>query len=233
MEFQTPLNQAHSYVRRAEKFFKTRKFDEAIELQDKIVELLSEALSEARDPKLEESIRAQIEFHSKQKEVIRVKAVNWEEFCRAVAALQIRMSNISGDGSGDGLQDSIFRTFQETESLLEHLRVGTLVEATVPSQPSTGAKMPKDDKIIIEELQTANNHLRRMVESMFAELETYKKENSDLRARVKDLEAERRLRQGGAGPAVPARVGLQLEDSGDIPDLAPLEMPQFDFPSEK
>ena len=125
------------------------------------------------------------------------------------------------------LQDSIFRTFQETESLLEHLRVGTLVEASVPSQPSTGAKMPKDDKIIIEELQTANNHLRRMVESMFSELETYKKENSELRARVKDLEAERRVRQQQA------RVGLQLEDSADIPDLAPLEMPQFDFPSEK
>ena len=97
----------------------------------------------------------------------------------------------------------------------------------MPSQPSTGAKMPKDDKIIIEELQTANNHLRRMVESMFSELETYKKENSELRARVKDLEAERRVRQQQA------RVGLQLEDSADIPDLAPLEMPQFDFPSEK
>ena len=110
---------------------------------------------------------------------------------------------------------------------MEHLRVGTLVEATVPSQPSTGNKMPKDDKIIIEELQTANNHLRRMVESMFAELETYKKENSDLRARVKELEAERRIRLGGGDPPVP------LEDSADIPDLAPLEMPQFDFPSEK
>ena len=101
------------------------------------------------------------------------------------------------------------------------------MEASVPSQPSTGAKMPKDDKIIIEELQTANNHLRRMVESMFSELETYKKENSELRARLKDLEAERRVRQQQA------RVGLQLEDSADILDLAPLEMPQFDFPSEK
>ena len=72
---------------------------------------------------------------------------------------------------------------------------------------------------------------------MFAELETYKKENSDLRARVKDLEAERRARLtqtelGGLSPAIASR-GLQLEDSGDIPDLAPLEMPQFDFPSSE
>ena len=108
-----------------------------------------------------------------------------------------------------------------------------MVEASVPSQPSTGAKMPKDDKIIIEELQTANNHLRRMVESMFSELETYKKENSELRARVKDLEAERRVRQQQRSGGAVARVGLHLEESADIPDLAPLEMPQFDFPSEK
>merc|ERR1712115_246279 len=112
--------------------------------------------------------------------------------------------------------------FQETESLLQHLRVGTTAveDDSVISDPSTGAKMPKDDKIIIEELQTANNHLRRMVESMFSELETYKKENSELRARVKDLETERRVRQQRMGPAVP-RVGLQLDDSADIPDLAP------------
>ena len=104
MEFQTPLNQAHAQVRKAEKFLKTRKFDEAVELQDRIVELLEEALLETRDCKLEESIRAQIESHSKQKELIRVKQASWEEFCRQVANLQIRMSNISGDGSGDGLQ---------------------------------------------------------------------------------------------------------------------------------
>ena len=52
------------------------------------------------------------------------------------------------DGNNDFLQDSIFRTFQETESLLQHLRVGTMDESSVPSDPSTGAKMPKDDKII-------------------------------------------------------------------------------------
>ena len=79
---------------------KTRKFDEAVELQDKIVELLREALAEARNAGLETSIRAQIDFHLKQKEVIRVKAARWEEFCLAVAALQVRM-NVSGDGSAD------------------------------------------------------------------------------------------------------------------------------------
>jgi len=128
-------------------------------------------------------------------------------------------------------QDSIYRTFQETESLLQHLK-----EAP-PSDPSTGAKMPKDDKIIIEELSTANNHLRGMVEAMFAELETYKKENGELRARISDLEAERNLQQqrGGGSPSA-LNLGLQrqvaqdlLQDSGHLPPLAPLELPDFDY----
>lgn len=96
--------------------------------------------------------------------------------------------------------------------------------------------MPKDDKIIIEELSTANNHLRGMVEAMFAELETYKKENGELRARISDLEAERNMqqREGGSPPAL--NLGLQrqvaqdlLQDSGHLPPLAPLELPDFDY----
>ena len=40
MEFKTPLNEAHNQVRKSEKFLKNRNFDEAVELQDKIVQLL-------------------------------------------------------------------------------------------------------------------------------------------------------------------------------------------------
>ena len=40
MEFKTPLNEAHNEVRKAEKFLKNRNFHEAIELQDRIVQLL-------------------------------------------------------------------------------------------------------------------------------------------------------------------------------------------------
>ena len=96
--------------------------------------------------------------------------------------------------------------------------------------------MPKDDKIIIEELSTANNHLRGMVEAMFAELETYKRENGELRARISDLETERSLQQRGCGSPPTLNLGLQrqvaedlLQDSGHLPPLAPLELPEFDY----
>eukprot|EP00092_Neocalanus_flemingeri_P063276 GFUD01076517.1.p1 GENE.GFUD01076517.1~~GFUD01076517.1.p1 ORF type:complete len:239 (-),score=102.48 GFUD01076517.1:143-859(-) len=238
MELQTPLNQAHLLVRQAEKLVKTGKFEEAVSQQDRIVELLQLALRETTDNKVRESLELQVKFHTKQKEVIGYRQARCEKYSKDLTNLQIKMAQ-ANLAAADGLQDSIFRTFQETESLLQHLRVGTMEESSVPSDPSTGAKMPKDDKIIIEELQTANNHLRGMVEAMFAELETYKRENADLRAKVSDLEAEKVARTVAGcsfpiiGQVVDQTSGLALQDSGHLPDLAPLEMPHFDFPPPK
>ena len=54
----------------------------------------------------------------------------------------------------------------------------------------TAHKRPKDDKIIIEELQIANCHLRKMVDSLFFELSNCQQENFELKARVRLLEEQ-------------------------------------------
>ena len=51
-------------------------------------------------------------------------------------------------------------------------------------------KRPKDDKIIIEELQIANCHLRKMVDNLFFELSNCQQENYELKARVRVLEEQ-------------------------------------------
>ena len=51
------------------------------------------------------------------------------------------------------------------------------------------SKRPKDDKVIIEELQVANCHLRKMVDSLFHELSTCQRENLELKTRVRYLES--------------------------------------------
>ena len=51
-------------------------------------------------------------------------------------------------------------------------------------------KRPKDDKIIIEELQIANCHLRKMVDNLFFELSNCQQENFELKARVRLLEEQ-------------------------------------------
>merc|ERR1719431_1288652 len=215
-------------------------FEEAIKHQDKIVALLTEAKEQQSvDNRVRESLTLQIEYHSKQKAVISHKQKRCDKFTKDLKNLHIKMAKANLDEADGGLQDSIYRTFQETESLLQHLRAGGMDEsASVPSDPATGAKMPKDDKIIIEELQTANNHLRGMVEAMFAELETYKRENAELRSRVSDLEAEKLAKNLITGGNIPVTIGLGVEplglqDSEHLPDLAPLEMPQFEFPLPK
>ena len=55
---------------------------------------------------------------------------------------------------------------------------------------SGAMKRPKDDKIIIEELQVANCHLRKMVDSLFFELSNCQQENFELKARVRLLEEQ-------------------------------------------
>ena len=104
MEFDSPLNRAHSNVRKSEKLQKIGKFEEAIQLQEKIVELLEESLAEARDEKIRESLSLQIEVHKQQKQVIFYKQVRWDKLCQQLANLQVKMSNASASGSGDGLQ---------------------------------------------------------------------------------------------------------------------------------
>ena len=67
------------------------------------------------------------------------------------------------------------------------------------------------------------------MEAMFSDLESYKKENNELRARVKDVEAEKAAKVGSGLPSALATV---LSNSGQIPDLTPLELPQFEYPSK-
>lgn len=242
MEFSSDLNAAHLSSRTSDRLLKKFKFCDAVEQQDQVVESLTSALVGCKDHKIRQSIQLQIEYHTKQKALISLKQ---KKFNKDLRNLQIKMAT-AGIKDGDiNLQDSIYRAFQETESLLQHLRTGGTREdveegtkVVEESDPSTGAKMPKDDKVIIEELQTANGHLRGMVEAMFGELETYKRENCELRAKISDLETEASLSRRGpmSTPSYPPHSItstptsiIKLQDSGHLPPLAPLELPTFDY----
>ena len=118
---------------------------------------------------------------------------------------------------------SIYRKFEETECLLDQLKiqedgintvshttpVKNLTERSFSAEPTNGnittnsrlpstdtrdivvgvaSKKPKDEAVIIEELQVANSHLRKMVDSLFYELSSCQRENLELKARVRYLE---------------------------------------------
>ena len=104
MEFDTPLNKAHVNVRKSEKLLKSGRFEEAKELQDQIVNLLKEALEDAKEQKIKESLELQIEYHCQQKQIIAYKKTSWERLCQQLTDLQVKMNNESNSTSGVGLQ---------------------------------------------------------------------------------------------------------------------------------
>lgn len=101
--------------------------------------------------------------------------------------------------------------------------------ASALASVSGGTKKPKDDKVIIEELEVANCHLRRMVDSLFVELDHCQRENLELKERMKELEDKMRLANMNQGPLLPLPSPPRREAEPDLTPLAPLEMPTFNF----
>ncbi len=121
---------------------------------------------------------------------------------------------------GHDLQRSILRTFDETETLIDKL-----------NQETSFSKKPKDDKTVIEELEVANCHLRRMVDSLFVELGHCERQNSELRAKIDTLEkelAESRARERQLEDLQQSQRFQQHSNDDEVP-LTPLEMPTFDY----
>jgi hypothetical protein len=81
------------------------------------------------------------------------------------------------------------------------------------------SKRPKDDKVIIEELQVANCHLRKMVDSLFHELSTCQRENLELKTRVRYLESMQVTGSGGIIPPPPHKTLLQSQSAQPSPHL--------------
>ncbi|XP_063221322.1 nuclear receptor-binding factor 2-like isoform X1 [Bacillus rossius redtenbacheri] len=155
------------------------------------------------------------------------------------------------------LQIAIYRTMEEADSLLDLLveRRGAdsdtdseceQLEAGGMEAAVAGAtKRPKDDRTVIEELRTLNHQLRALVFQLVTQLDACAAETGALRDRVRALEAE--SARGAGLHVVTDSVGgnsspfafspcseLSPEATDprprrELPALAPLEMPSFDF----
>ena len=170
---------------------------------------------------------------------------------------------------------------EEADSLIHHLRKRTENEDDLTSLKEEdeqeeaacggedavtkleGSKWPKDDRTVIEELQTLSQQLRSLVNQLVNQLSECTKETEMLRERVHFLEGERRVKSddievrgfmpltrkdnlrvntdsnGGSSsfecspcselsPDVATEPAL-IVPSRELPVLAPLEMPSFDW----
>ena len=222
------LSRAHWLHRQAEKATRKGNVEDAVRYHKEAADILNELMQTILDEKVAESLRLQAQLHEKesQRSLLlhsqrrRAEKVyrNLESLRRMASASKSTNNNAAGGGDRDSLQLSIYRKFEETESLLDQLKIqddyeSSSIAGTTLSERSFDAtahcesqenlrhhqhrnivvgeasKKPKDAEQIIEELQVANSHLRKMVESLFKNEQNLQRENAELRNRVRYLES--------------------------------------------
>ncbi|XP_022246609.1 nuclear receptor-binding factor 2-like isoform X1 [Limulus polyphemus] len=154
--------------------------------------------------------------------------------------------------NSENIQLAIFRTMAENDSLLQFLiqpNVTTnsetvnsdcVMESKSYDSIIRGAiKTPKDDKTLIEELRVNNEELKKLVQQLIGKLEKASQENQNLRVTIEDLQRKivgqgSRTLQLMADRNSPYQFS-PISDSSpggglrELPALAPLEIPNFDF----
>ena len=225
------LNRAHWLHRQAEKATRKGRVEEAIKYHKEATDILNQLLQNILDEKAKESVRLQAQLHEKERHILKQQRKRAEQVYRDLESLRKMTANQPASTDGDSLQISIYRKFEETECLLDQLRIhddstiddaaslsssasvrpplsersftavpinGNNQQAKLASAAAasaagnvvvgTASKKPKDEKVIIEELQVANSHLRKMVDSLFFELSSAQRENLELKARLRYYE---------------------------------------------
>lgn len=263
------LNRAHWLHRQAEKATRKGRVEEAIKYHKEATDILNQLLQNILDEKAKESIRLQAQLHEKERLILKQQRKRAEQVYRDLESLRKMTANQPATTDGDSLQISIYRKFEETECLLDQLRIHDdstitddacsmssssasvrppLSERSFTAVPINGnnkaaresvvvgiaSKKPKDEKVIIEELQVANSHLRKMVDSLFFELSSAQRENLELKARLRYYEGIhcKPIAIQTQGPQRPLLQSLSAQPSPQHgfrtfkPDLTPVRVPK-------
>lgn len=138
-----------------------------------------------------------------------------------------------------------------TEDTVDGSNHETSDQDSTPALNPLGSKHPKEDRVVIEELHTLNIQLRDLINALMIQLDESERENKALRARITELESE--LVKSNQAHNSNEPVGLQVitdstggnfspfvlspvsqlspdaADTRELPPLAPLEMPKFDY----
>ena len=218
----TMLNRAHALRRQAERAARKDNFDEAVKYHNEAADLLHQLLENILDEKFAESIRLQAQLHKKEKMLLTKKAENaYQE------SAITNMSNKEADHTSKFLDK--LQPFDEAVGMKgtrdfiavssDYLNNNSNQDEVVVGLAS---KRPKDDKVIIEELEVTNCHLRKMVDSLLYELNPCQRENLELKTQVRYLES---MQVTGGGGIIPPqsppshKTMLQSQSAQQNPNL--------------
>lgn len=246
--------QAHYHCRRAESHLRHLRFDEAIESHRKAANSLDETLQTcANNPKILESIKLQRDFQLKNIDLVRLKKAQYEKVKLAIeqqrlknaSFLEQRLAKDRIESVCD-LQMSIFKTLEESDTLLETLsgkcspgqqnhratldnvnRIGGVddnntVNKIQIADNSNDVKLPrtKSDCSIIDEMHTLNHQLHILVYNLVTRMDESSHELEVLRDRVKSIEKERNHQRKASLPISNKSSSESSSKTDDSPTLS-------------
>uniref|UniRef100_T1IIW5 Nuclear receptor-binding factor 2 MIT domain-containing protein n=1 Tax=Strigamia maritima TaxID=126957 RepID=T1IIW5_STRMM len=270
MEYmESSLNAAHYQHRKAQNYMRLGKFDQAVGHHQRAAELLKDAMQMTKSDKALESLRLQHDYHVRQEAVVRFKQQEAERLLRRIQKKKLHEIErgdseqtvfLSSEGATGDLQHAIYRTLEETDSLLafliqnkqqsqaetQEIRSNGAATAIEDQTINRGWKIPKDDKTLMEELKTNNSELKKLVQRLLNELDKCHEEKQQLQdmldniQMMNDITSSSNPSSRASSKMAHLRVATDssspfvLSPSGELspvelPPLAPLEMPNFDF----
>lgn len=165
-------------------------------------EYLQEAMKICQCAKAIESLSLQHDSHKKAENIINSR--RGENNCLkeklekdSETIMEAKPTNIEQPHSSDSwteeLQAAIYKTINTQDSLLQFLfqdSMPSVIQQSKDEMVKSAIKIPKNDKMIIEELRTNNEELKKMMKSMIEEIEMCKKENVQLREELRNYQKE-------------------------------------------
>lgn len=250
-----PLNLAHQQGRKADCLLKNGKFEEAIMCHNRAAEFILEAMQQTKVKTALESLQLQHAHHLKQTEqlfdrqrraqLLQIKQNKLQHSHQTTQThLQGPVVQANFGDQSNSFQttpmdqnetsplddDSIYKTLTEHDSLLgllirrrqnldcnKSFHSGVPVERIHYSNEGTKSIQKNKKEQETKDLHGQNEDLRKHVQQLLKEVDELKKDKKRLEDRVRENPSAKLFTDvGGSEPEL-------------IPDLPPLEMPQFDF----
>lgn len=174
-------------------------------------------------PKVQESLRLQKQFHTKQIDLIIIRREQHEKCMAAQAAVDKGIIFRNNLEDSRQVQMELYRSLDNVEKVVEVLEQKTL---------STGTKEATEFlSKLFEDLKLMNQKSMQMVNLLVTQLEDRITENEDLREMLQENNTFKASQPRTS--SLDKKKSRDLSDSdpelNKLEELAPLELPTFDF----
>lgn len=175
-------------------------------------------------PKVQESLRLQKQFHTKQIDLIIIRREQHEKCLAAQAAVDKGLTFRNNLDDSRQVQIELYKSLDNVEKVVEVLEQKTLSAGNTVATEFLSK--------LFDDLKLMNQQSMLMVNQLVTQLDDRITENEDLREAMQENSSSAKMDQHRTG-SLEAKKSRDLSDSDTelhkLEELAPLELPSFDF----